>query len=64
LKPEHVSEVKNIARQAGVACAVIGEVGGAELSVASDGKQLINTAVASLEEAWRGALSSHLDRLA
>jgi phosphoribosylformylglycinamidine synthase len=62
LKPEHVSEVKNIAQQAGVACAVIGEAGGDELSVACDGEPLIDAAVASLEETWRGALSSHLDR--
>jgi len=62
LKPEHVSEVKDIARRAGLACAVIGEVGGCELSVACDGELLIEGAVASLEEAWRNALSSHLDR--
>ncbi|HEX5081583.1 MAG TPA: phosphoribosylformylglycinamidine synthase subunit PurL [Blastocatellia bacterium] len=61
LKPEHVSEVKNIAQQAGVACAVIGEVGGNTLSVACDGKPLIEATVASMEEAWRGALSTHLD---
>jgi phosphoribosylformylglycinamidine synthase len=61
LKPEHVSEVKNIARQAGVACAVIGEVGGNTLSVACDGKPLIEATVASMEEAWRGALSTYLD---
>jgi phosphoribosylformylglycinamidine synthase subunit PurL len=62
VKPEHVSEVKNIAQQAGVVCAVIGEAGGDELSVASAGEPLIKVAVASLEEAWNGALSSHLDR--
>jgi phosphoribosylformylglycinamidine (FGAM) synthase-like enzyme len=62
LKPEHVSEVKDIAQRAGVACAVIGETGGEELIVARDGEPLIEGSVASLEEAWRGALSSHLDR--
>ncbi|HZF40944.1 MAG TPA: AIR synthase related protein, partial [Blastocatellia bacterium] len=62
LKPEHVPEVKNIARRAGVVCAVIGEAGGNELSVACDSKPLIEVAVASLEEAWRNALSSYLDR--
>ncbi|HEY8460984.1 MAG TPA: phosphoribosylformylglycinamidine synthase subunit PurL [Blastocatellia bacterium] len=62
LKPEHVSEVKNIAQQAGVDCAVIGEVGGDKLSVAIAGEPLIEVAVAALEEAWDGALSSHLDR--
>jgi phosphoribosylformylglycinamidine synthase len=64
LKPEHVSEIMNIAQQADVACAVIGESGGDELTVACDGQPLIKVAVATLEEAWRGALSSHLDRLA
>jgi phosphoribosylformylglycinamidine synthase len=62
LKPEHVSEVKNLAQREGVACAVIGEAGGNELSVACDGKPLIEATVSSLEEAWRDALSSHLDR--
>jgi phosphoribosylformylglycinamidine synthase subunit PurL len=62
LKPEHVSGVKNIAQRAGVACAVIGEAGGDKLSVACAGEPLIEVAVASMEEAWRGALSSHLDR--
>jgi phosphoribosylformylglycinamidine synthase len=62
LKPEHVSEVKDLARRAGVVCAVIGEAGGEELSVACDSESLIEALVASLEEAWRGALPSHLDR--
>src|SRR5262249_36721206 len=62
LKPEHVSQVKNIAQRAGVSCAVIGEAGGDSLSVACDGKPLIEVAVSSLEQAWRNALSSHLDR--
>jgi len=62
LKPQHVSEVKGIAQRAGAACAVIGETGGEELIVARDGEPLIAASVASLEEAWRGALSSHLDR--
>jgi phosphoribosylformylglycinamidine synthase len=62
VKPEQVSEVKDIARQTGVDCAVIGEVGGDELSVANAGEPLIKVAVASLEEAWSAALSSHLDR--
>src|SRR5215468_6225509 len=41
LKLEYVSEVKDIARRGGVACAVIGEAGGGELSVACDGEALI-----------------------
>jgi phosphoribosylformylglycinamidine synthase len=62
LKPEHVSEVKDIAQRAGVVCSVMGETGGDELSVACDGEPLIGASVASLEEAWRDAISSHLDR--
>jgi phosphoribosylformylglycinamidine synthase subunit PurL len=62
LKPEHVSEVKAVALRAGVVCAVIGETGGEELSVACNGESLIQASVASLEEAWRDALPSHLDR--
>jgi phosphoribosylformylglycinamidine synthase len=62
LKPGHVPEVKDVARRAGVVCAVIGEAGGEELSVACDGETLIEASVASLEEAWRNALPSHLDR--
>jgi phosphoribosylformylglycinamidine synthase len=62
LKPEHVSEVKDFARRAGVVCAVMGEVGGEELSVACDGESLTQASVSSMEEAWRGALPSHLDR--
>jgi phosphoribosylformylglycinamidine synthase len=63
-RPEHLSQLKNIAQQAGVACAVIGEVGGEELNVVCDGAPLIETAVATIEKAWRDALPSHLDRLA
>src|SRR5262249_47876521 len=62
LKPEHVSEVKDIAQRAGVVCSVMGETGGDEFSVACDGEPLIGGSVASLEEAWRDAISSHLDR--
>jgi phosphoribosylformylglycinamidine synthase len=62
LKPEHVSDVKNISQQAGVACAVIGEVSGDKLSLSCAGEPLIEVAVASMEEAWSGALSSNLDR--
>jgi phosphoribosylformylglycinamidine synthase subunit PurL len=64
MKPENVSGVKDFAQRAGVACTVIGETGGNELSVACDGELLIESAVASLEEARRDALPSHLDRLA
>jgi phosphoribosylformylglycinamidine synthase subunit PurL len=62
LKPERVSEVREIAQRTGVACAVIGEAGGEELSLAYDGKPLIEASIVSLEEAWSNALPSHLDR--
>jgi phosphoribosylformylglycinamidine synthase len=62
VKPEHLDRVKEIAQQAGVACAAIGEVGGKNLSVVCDGASLIETAIAPLDEAWRDALPSHLDR--
>ncbi len=62
LNPENVAQVKSIAEQAGVSCAIIGETGGDELSIASDGSRLIETSVASLEEAWRNTLPSNLDR--
>jgi phosphoribosylformylglycinamidine synthase len=62
LKPEHVTDLKNIAQGAGAVIAMIGEIGGEELSIACDGQPLIEIDVASLEETWRDALSSHLDR--
>jgi phosphoribosylformylglycinamidine synthase len=62
LKPERLDEVKAIAQQNGVPCAIIGAVGGEELRIACDGSPLIETAIASLEKAWRDSLPSNLDR--
>ncbi len=61
-KPEDVDRLKEIAEQNSVGCSAIGEVGGDQLSIACDGETLIEAPVASLEELWRRALSSHLDR--
>jgi phosphoribosylformylglycinamidine synthase subunit PurL len=60
--PERVEQLQALAQQAGAACAVIGTVGGEQLTIACGGETVIEADVASLEEAWRGALSSHLDR--
>jgi phosphoribosylformylglycinamidine synthase len=62
VKAEHADRVKQIAAQNGAACAVIGEVGGDRLKIACDGELLIEASIESLEDAWRGALSFHLDR--
>jgi phosphoribosylformylglycinamidine synthase len=61
-KPESLDEVKAIAQQNGVACAVIGAVGGEELRITCDGSTLIEATIASLEQAWRDSLPSNLDR--
>lgn len=62
VKPEKVEKLKELAQQAGVACAVIGEVGGENLTIASNGEDLINESVAMLESVWRSALPQALDR--
>jgi phosphoribosylformylglycinamidine synthase len=62
VKPEHVERVKALAAQSGVACAAIGQTGGDRLSITCDGETLVEAPVATLEDAWRGALPRHLDR--
>ncbi|MCI0393179.1 MAG: AIR synthase-related protein, partial [Acidobacteria bacterium] len=62
VKAEHIVRVREIARHYGATCSMIGEVGGDRLRITCDGEELIETSVASLEDSWRGALSSHLDR--
>jgi phosphoribosylformylglycinamidine synthase len=61
-KAEHVDRVREIARQNGVVCEVIGGTGGDQLSIVCDGESLVEDSVATLESAWRNSLSSHLDR--
>ncbi|MCI0524560.1 MAG: phosphoribosylformylglycinamidine synthase subunit PurL [Acidobacteria bacterium] len=61
-KPEHVDRLREIARQNGVVCEVIGETGGDQLSIVCDGESLVEGSVAALESAWRNSLPLHLDR--
>jgi phosphoribosylformylglycinamidine synthase len=61
VKPEHARRVKEISHQAGAICSVIGEVGGDQLTITCNGQTLIESAIESLESAWRDALASHLD---
>jgi phosphoribosylformylglycinamidine synthase len=61
-KPEHVDRLREIARQNGVVCEVIGEAGGDQLSIVCDGESLVEDSLATLESAWRNSLSLHLDR--
>jgi phosphoribosylformylglycinamidine synthase subunit PurL len=62
VKPRHIERVKEIARQSGADCSVIGVVGGDQLSMNCEGETLIEIPVESLEELWRGALPRYLDR--
>jgi phosphoribosylformylglycinamidine synthase len=62
LKPEDAEAVRALADQAGVACAAIGETGGQRLSFMGSGKTLFEVEVSKMEEEWRNALPSHLDR--
>lgn len=62
VKPEKVEMLKELARQVGVVCSVIGEVGGEKLTISCHGEELLSEPVALLEGAWRGALPQALDR--
>jgi phosphoribosylformylglycinamidine synthase subunit PurL len=62
VKPEDAAAVRAIADQSGVACSTIGETSGPNLGFAHSGKALFEIEVATLEEDWRNALPSHLDR--
>jgi phosphoribosylformylglycinamidine (FGAM) synthase-like enzyme len=62
VKLEDAAAVRAIADQSGVACSTIGETGGPNLSFKHSGKTLFQVEIATLEEDWRNALPSHLDR--
>jgi phosphoribosylformylglycinamidine synthase II len=62
VKPEDAAAIRAIADQFGAACATIGETGGQRLSFMGSGKTLFKVEVSKLEEDWRDALPSHLDR--
>jgi phosphoribosylformylglycinamidine synthase II len=61
-KAKHVTRVKELARENGAVCSIIGEVGGDQLRIACDGESLIEASIASLEHPWRDALPSYLDQ--
>jgi phosphoribosylformylglycinamidine synthase len=56
VKPAHVAQVRALAEQAGVACAVLGEVGGERLQVGCAGEAWLDDSVAGLESWWRNPL--------
>jgi phosphoribosylformylglycinamidine synthase subunit PurL len=60
--PEHIEQVKTLAAQAEVPCAVIGTVGGTQLQIVCDGATLIDATIAQLEDCWRATLPQALDR--
>src|SRR5262249_53272925 len=62
VKPENVAAVRAIAEQAGAPCAAIGETSGSKLSFMQSRQPSFEVQVPILEEAWRNALPSHLDR--
>ena len=62
VKAENVDRVKEIAAEAGAVIAVIGEVGGEELTIVSNGETLVTDSVANLESVWSNALPQALDR--
>jgi phosphoribosylformylglycinamidine synthase len=62
VKAENVDRVKEIAAEAGAVIAVIGEVGGEELTIACNGETLVADSVTKLESIWSSALPQALDR--
>ena len=63
VKAEHLAAVRELAAQANVPCAVIGQVGGERLTIACGGETLVDAPVAELEASWQNTLPHHLDRL-
>lgn len=57
VKPEHVEEVCELAAKNGTPCAKIGTVGTDAVSVKVNGRELINTPLADLKAAWKGAIA-------
>jgi phosphoribosylformylglycinamidine synthase len=52
--------IHKIAQTHNAPFAILGEVGGAQLKIAFDGKELITAEVADLESTWRAALADKL----
>ncbi|ERI08673.1 phosphoribosylformylglycinamidine synthase subunit PurL [Aneurinibacillus aneurinilyticus] len=57
VKPEHMNEVCELAAKNGTSCAKIGTVGTDAVSVKINGRELINTPLADLKAAWKGAIA-------
>jgi phosphoribosylformylglycinamidine synthase II len=57
VKPEHVEKVCELAAANGTPCAQIGTVGTDDVTVKVNGRELINTPLAELKAAWRGAIA-------
>ncbi|MFN0107744.1 MAG: phosphoribosylformylglycinamidine synthase subunit PurL [Blastocatellia bacterium] len=62
VKAENVDRVKEIAEEEGVIIAIIGKVGGDNLTIASNGETLVSDLLAELEGFWSQALPRALDR--
>jgi len=57
VRPEHVEKVCEIAAENGTPCAKIGTVGTDTVKVKINGRELINTPLADLKAAWKGAIA-------
>lgn len=57
VKPEHMNVVCELAAKNGTSCAKIGTVGTDAVSVKINGRELINTPLADLKAAWKGAIA-------
>lgn len=62
VKPENVERLKELAVQAGVSCAVIGEVGGETLKIFCRGEEWLSDSVSRMQSVWKSALPQSLDR--
>ena len=59
-EPSVLPDVKAIAERHGSPFVLIGSAGGTDLTISTNGKKVISSSVASLEEAWRNALVTKL----
>jgi phosphoribosylformylglycinamidine synthase len=59
-EPSVLPDVKAIAERHGSPFVLIGSAGGTDLTISTNGKEVIRSSVASLEEAWRNALVTKL----
>ncbi|MDX2030733.1 MAG: phosphoribosylformylglycinamidine synthase subunit PurL [Blastocatellia bacterium] len=59
---DHLAQVRELAAQHAVPCALLGRVAGDRLQIACNGETLLSDDIATLEKSWRDALPAHLDR--